>query len=55
MTVEASAAHLLAADVLRLEAENALLEQRLRIATEMLSELLDITYQSLAHIAKKAS
>lgn len=51
MTVDAGAAQLLAADVIYLEAENALLEQRLRIALEMLSEALDISHQSIAYIA----
>lgn len=52
MTVDAGAAQLLAADVIYLEAENALLEQRLRIALEMLSESLDIAHQSLAYVAQ---
>ncbi len=50
---DSGAAELLAADVLDLEAENALLRQQNRILREMLSESLDIAHQSIAHIAAK--
>ena len=48
---DSGAAALLAADVLSLEAENALLRQRLRIAEEMLSESLDISHRCIAYVA----
>lgn len=48
---DSGAAALLAADVLSLEAENALLRQKLRIAEEMLSETLDIAHRSIAYVA----
>lgn len=41
---------LLAADVISLEIQNAELTAALLVTREMLSELLDITYQSLFHI-----
>lgn len=52
-TVDSSAAQLLAADVVALELRLSRSEQELRIAREMLSEVLDIAYQAIAHIAAK--
>ena len=52
-SVDSTAADLLAADVVRLEADLRLAHQQLRIAREMLSEALDIAHQSLAYIASK--
>jgi hypothetical protein len=53
VSVDSAAASLLAADVVRLEAELALALQQLRITREMLSESLEIAHQSIAYIASK--
>lgn len=46
-------AGLLAADVVRLEADNHRLAQEARIMREMVQELLGITHQALAYIASR--
>ena len=53
MPVHDDAAQLLAADVVALEQQLLVTQQELRIAREMLSEALEIAYQSIAYIAAK--